>query len=102
MSSTVVSFYAVASKVRSKFDDHSDVESPGRQSNRSHSEDDYMPESPEMSDVEIEPEDELPIYYPAIQVNQRGFCHCYLEFPFLNLFAKFFFLFSQRVLFDLA
>ncbi|GFS23124.1 cyclin-dependent kinase 11B [Elysia marginata] len=69
----------IASKVRSKFDDHSDAESHDRASNRSRSEDDYMPESPEMSDVEMEPEDELPIYYPAIQG-----CRSVEEFNCLN------------------
>ncbi|XP_035825776.1 cyclin-dependent kinase 11B [Aplysia californica] len=53
-------------KVRSKFDDHSDVESIGGRSDRSQS-DDYMPESPELSDVEMKPEDMLPPYLPAIQ-----------------------------------
>ncbi|CAL1532606.1 unnamed protein product [Lymnaea stagnalis] len=65
-------------KVRSKFDDHSDVESPGQRSDRSHS-DNFMPESPEMSDVETRPEDNLPLYLPAIQG-----CRSVEEFNCLN------------------
>jgi len=63
-----------AGKVRSKFDDAESVsggsESPGS---------DYMPESPELSDVELKPEDALPPYLPAIQG-----CRSVEEFNCLN------------------
>uniref|UniRef100_A0A0B7B2D9 cyclin-dependent kinase n=1 Tax=Arion vulgaris TaxID=1028688 RepID=A0A0B7B2D9_9EUPU len=67
-----------AVKVRSKFDDRSDIESPGKLSKGSNS-DNYMPESPEMSDVEMKPEDSLPLYLPAIQG-----CRSVEEFNCLN------------------
>ncbi|XP_059172768.1 cyclin-dependent kinase 11B-like isoform X2 [Physella acuta] len=66
------------SKVRSKFDDHSDVESPEPRSDGINS-NNYVPDSPEMSDVEERPEDSLPLYLPAIQG-----CRSVEEFNCLN------------------
>ncbi|XP_055864188.1 cyclin-dependent kinase 11B-like isoform X1 [Biomphalaria glabrata] len=65
-------------KLRSKFDDHSDVESHGHSTDHSPA-DHYVPESPEMSDVEAKPEDSLPLYLPAIQG-----CRSVEEFNCLN------------------
>ncbi|CAG5126538.1 unnamed protein product, partial [Candidula unifasciata] len=68
----------LTAKVRSKFDDHSDAESLGKMSKGSNS-DNYLPESPELSDVDLKPEDSLPLYLPAIQG-----CRSVEEFNCLN------------------
>lgn len=62
-----------SAKMRSKFDDEESI------GHSSHSEGEYMPDSPELSDVEMRPEDMLPPYLPAI----KG-CRSVEEFNCLN------------------